>query len=394
MKNNKIVNAYNEIKPDDYAMQRVWSKIIAERQTKKRTIPMLAATAALLAIVLTAYSLFPVRTDNSFTVRAYALGQLDDGTFAMSELDISAINDAGGWSGFFDGEFLYLNILFDISGENIATANFSTEDGFFAKQYIDFGTTQTDIIDRYDNIIATIYDNVISATIDEFGNLAGIIFNTEIIPLGNRIALKDMQIEKYSYFMAVPYRLSNCVDTFSGENALEIQIDVVFNDGESQSETITLDFYHSGGGMSIHHDIGTLGCFSLLRIDLENATLITESVQILPRYEDPLDRWGVAVHVWEREGGIIYASSLIFHNSGDEQRYSLVKIGDDVIMSLIKVDDNGDLVGMEYIIPGEIILFNDLDRDFQPITFYALRLDDGSVFRLPVLTYNMWTWDE
>jgi len=357
MKNNKIANAYDEIEPDDYAKQRVWSKVTAERPRKRRTIPILATTATVLAIALIAYSLFPAQIANSFTVRAYAIGQHEDGTIARLELDISAVNEAGGWSGFFDGEFLYLNIFFDVSGENIASADFSIENGFFAKQYIDFGTTQSNVVDRYYNVITAIYDNVIGATLDEFGNVMPFLFNTEIIPLGNRVALEDMQVENYLYFLAVPYRLGNDgieIFYFDDVNTLEIQIGVVFHDGERQSEAIALDFYDRWGAINHHPDLGDIGCFSLADISLDDATLIPESVYVLPPYDDVHGMWGEQMFIWERENGDILVSRRLFREPGFEQRYRFSMVDGNAVMPVVRLDENGDFVGMEYILPDEI----------------------------------------
>jgi len=358
MKNNKIIDAYNEIKPDDYAMQRVWNKVTAERQDKKRILPIFAATAALLAIAFTTYLLFPTQANNSFTIRAHAIGQLEDGTLAMLELDISALNDAGSWGAFFDGEFLYLNIFFDISGDNISIAYFSTESGFFAKQYIDFGTTQRYVVDVNYNIIATTYVNIIGSTLDENNNVIPYLFNTEIVPLGNRIDLEDMEVESYLYFLAVPYRFGHCADTFSGDNAIKIQANVAFNDGEHQSETIILEFYDRGGGITHHSDLGDIGAEVVCcHINLEDAILIPESMQILPPYDDVDEMWGEQMYIWERDDGNIIVSRRFFREVGVERRYGISMIDGIAIMPVIRLDENGNFVGREYILPSEMARF-------------------------------------
>ena len=357
MKNNKIANAYDEIKPDDYAKQRVWSKVTAESGRKRRTFPMLAATAAVLAIALIAYSLFPAQISNSFTIRAYAVGQHEDGTIARLELDISAVNDAGGWSGFFDGEFLYLNIFLDVSGENIASVDFSIENGFFAKQYIDFGTSQRYVVDIHYNVIATVYENVIGAILDEYDNVIPYLLNTEIIPLGDRIALEDMEVENYFYFLATPYRFGISdirVFDYDGVNTLKIQIDIMFNDGEHQIEAIALDFYDSWGAISHHPDLGDIGCHSLANISLDDATLVPESVHFLPAYVDVHGMWGEQMFIWERENGDILVSRRLFREPGFEQRYRFSMVDDKAVMPVVRLDENGDFVGMEYILPDEI----------------------------------------
>jgi len=357
MKNDKIVNAYEEIRPDDYAKQRVWNKVTAEKQKKRSAIPRLAAVAAVLAIMVFANSLFPVQVGNSFTARAYTLGQQADGIIEGLELSANQVgvwsavgqqadgiiewlefdfsaNQAGMWSAFFDGTYLYLNIRLDVTGENIASAEFSTAEGFFVRHYADF-----------DDIMLL---------------LSGLgtphLINTTFEPLGTRIASVDMQVNNYLFFLAIPHHLSDDLiydRAFDGENPVEIQVDVVFHDGERQSEAIALDFGDRGGAMSFHPDVGTIG-HRLTHIELEYATLIPESVQIIPRYDDVSGRFGVDMYVWEREGEDILASRLLFRNSGDEQRYGLTNVDGRVILHLIRLDENGDFVGMEYILPDEI----------------------------------------
>lgn len=371
MRINDLNSCFDNIAPTPEQKQRMLDTILEQdagirstetmkhrtkRLAKRRAIPAFAATAAVLTLMLLVYSLFPAQTVNSFTLRAYAIGQQEDGTTARLELDISTENQLGAWSGFFDGEFLYLNIYFDVSGENIASADFSIENGFFARQYIEYSDGWHDVVDVHYNVIATINNNILGSFIDEYGNIIPFLYRTEIVTLGSRITLEDIQAEDYLLFMAVPYRLSSSVMEFSphGTTPLEFQVDVVFNNGERQSEAFALGIGDGGGAISHHPDLGDTGCFLLALIDLDDATLIPESVHVLPPYDDVDGRWGEEMFVWEREDWDIFASRRLYRAPGDEQRFSFSMVDGKAVMPLIRLDENGNFIAMEYILPSEI----------------------------------------
>jgi len=354
MKHDKIVSAYEEIKPDAYAKQRVWSKV-TEPKRKRRTIPMLAAVAAVLAIVVFAHSLFPAQISNSFMVRAYAMGQQADGRMDWLSFDLSA-NQDGMWSGFFDGTYLYLHIRLEVTGENIAGVEFGVDEGFFAR---------------------IVYEDKIVCL------LTGVYYwpGTEFEPLGNRISLADMQGDDVLFFLAIPYFFGDSMiwyRAFDGANPLELQVDVTFRDGEEQSGVVPLHFGDGGGTMDYHPDLGTIGNLGFSHINLENATLIPESMQVLPLYEDISGQFGVDMYIWERERGDILASRLLFRAPGDELRYHLSNVDGDVILSLIRVNEAGQLVGMEYILPADEARFF---REYWESTPYVLPDEVAEGFR-------------
>ena len=72
---------------------------------------------------------------NFFTVKAYAMDEELDGSFELYEADLLDQQEALGVR--FVGNDLYVNIGLRYEGTNIQSVVFTTEDGFFAKQYID-----------------------------------------------------------------------------------------------------------------------------------------------------------------------------------------------------------------------------------------------------------------
>jgi len=326
----------------------------------------LVATAAVIAIIAITYSLLPTSVSNSFTAQAYALVDGADGTPMRLEIgslsssaepqaeeltesfetDAIATQD-GQWRSFFDGEHLYVQISLDVTGENIESVEFRIPDGFFfAKQYTQYRDIQIKMLD--------------GTIIEKNAQVLGL----EFTPLGTRISSEDIQADIYSLFLAMPHRHGEVIYLGIPANqdehyfpffsmAPDILVDVTFNDGELRSEAITLDFGNRGGSTLYHPDLGTAGHLVLNRISLDDATLIPESVHTLSPYNDVHGRWGVEMYVWEREGGNIFAGRLLFRNPGDEVRYSLLRVDGNAVLTLVRLNDNGEFVGMEYILPYE-----------------------------------------
>jgi hypothetical protein len=252
MKNKKITDAYERVKLNESERQLIWEKVTAKRQHKRRVIPAFAAIAAALAVVILVYSLIPGQTGNSFAAAAYTIGYRADGTTERIELDMStelqedgaaeqikvdlSTSLSGLGSVFSDGLYLYINIVFDITGENIKSAEFSIVDGaaqgFFARQLIDNDDVRISVRDGPDSRL-------------------NILFGTEFELLGDRMVLEDMEPEKYSYAIALtsryglPTRLDPYLMYHFPPEALGVQIDVMFEDGETQTQLMSLNF--SGG---------------------------------------------------------------------------------------------------------------------------------------------------
>jgi len=252
MKNKKITDAYEHIKLDEADKKLIWEKVTAKRREKSRMIPAFSAIAAVLAVIILVYSLIPVQSGNSFAAAAYTIGHRDDGTTERIELDMStelqpdgtgeqievdlSTSLSGLGSVFSDGKYIYINIVFDITGDNIESAEFSIIDGvaqgFFVRQLID-------------------NDDVLISVRGDSGDRLNILFGTEFEPLGNRITLEDMEPEKYSYAIAVAsrYGLPTKLDPYLmyhfPPEVLGVQIDVLFEDGEEQTKLMSLNFRDS-----------------------------------------------------------------------------------------------------------------------------------------------------
>jgi len=357
----KIVDALDLINLNDTVKQRAWIKITSESRRKNRAFPAFAATAAVFIIIILAYTLIPGQTGNSFTAAAYTVVYRADGTAEQIELDIVPVKPTDDTSehfeniilastyeirhGFTDGEHMYVNLAFSISGENIKSVEFSLDNGFFAKQKIDM-------------------DDVLISVRDDNDNMIYVVFGTDFIPLGDRMSYEDMKSEDYSFAVVAPFYYDFEFPFFWNDSAptsrfyLSVLIDVFFNNGEKQSKIIIINTNSVRTGTYFHKDYGIVSANWLNLLDLADATLISESVHILPVYNDTSNKWGEEMYVWEREQGDILISRLFLSRPGNEtgfeQRYMPYITDGKVIVPLIRADENNDFIAMEYMLTDEI----------------------------------------
>ena len=136
---------------------------------------------------------------------------------------------------------------------------------------------------------------------------------------------------------------------------------------DAATSTIAIDtntVYHgygqlvAGGGTFIEADDDSL--FFVDRLNLANLTLIPESVHILTPYDDPHGQWGDwDMYVWKADVRGVANLADIFvarQNLGNnnEHRLGLDTRGSDLVLSLVRLNDNGDLVGVMYLLPDNI----------------------------------------
>ena len=95
----------------------------------------------------------------------------------------------------------------------------------------------------------------------------------------------------------------------------------------------------------------------LYSINLDDLTFIPESVQALMPYEHAHIYFpGAQVYLWERpDGGVEY---VFRHNldNNNEFRVGLSRVGrsDIVVLLVTRLNDNGEVVGMQYLVTDEI----------------------------------------
>lgn len=244
---------------------------------KRRAIPALATMAAILALIVGTYSLLPAQISNSFTVRAYAITQNADGTVSSQEFGLAG--QATAWFGRYDDGHWYLGIDLDIEGENIVNVEFYIADGHFAKHYVPIQERHVSVDENGNEVVnwtingEVVYRSIrsvdedgsevvmgefvggdtatirsITFAIDEFGNERIIRFGDTFESMGSRITLDEIQSDSLFLFAATPHVWYRAPDR------VEIQVYVIFQDGERQSETIALTFGDSGFDLGFDSD--------------------------------------------------------------------------------------------------------------------------------------------
>ena len=368
MKNNKIIEAYDEIQPDVYAKQRVLNRI-SEPKRKRRFIPAMAGLAAVLAVVLLVNSIMPAEIAenfaNSFTVRAFAFEQQADGTIIRR--DINLAEQRGVWGGFQDFEKRYINVNLDVTGENIEHVEFRISNGEFAKQYHNWQPGQIFSDNGETRVLFTANEEtqVLFTAVDEYGNHRIAVYGTEFEKLGNRISLNEIQAENILLFIVIEGGWHPIPDY------IEIEVYVTFADGETQTETLVIDLTGMGI-LLVNTDHDDTSWPQLDVINLACLTLIPESVQVLQPYDDIYERWGDwQMYVWDHgDWETFHQRDFIEENdgigimgftrraSGEEWRTGAISIIDvdedfEFIVDVIKIID-GEMVGMKYIMSAEI----------------------------------------
>ena len=236
MKNEKIVNAFNAIKPDDEIKNRIFNKAI-EKQHKKRPVFKVAisltAAAAMICLMVFGIQLTPTQDENMFAIKAYAMEQQPDGSIELRELDL--VNENPYWSSYNDGSVFYVNANLKCEGENIKSVEFFADKGFFAKQYltIDNGKIITEAGVPASYFMAP---GDTDYTLIRYGN------NFELI--GNSFTLdKDTITDDFLLFVGLEVS-----DWLERPMQITVRAVATFNDGKTQEQTLILDLTTGLGG--------------------------------------------------------------------------------------------------------------------------------------------------
>ena len=363
MKDTKIIGAYNEIQPDEYAKQRVLNRVM-EPKRKRRLIPATAGIAAVLVIAVVINSFMPAEIaetfNNSFNVRVYAFEQQADGTIVQREVNLA---DQGfAWGGYYEDGQTFINVNLDVEGENIKHVEFSTASGQFAKQYHSLQPGQ---------MIINTETMGLFVAVDEYGNHRIAVYGSEFEKLGNKISFDEVKTENILLFVVIES------DHRTIPDYIEIQVDVTFNDGETQSKTLIINLADRMGLALGQFPFDDIHWPELSSINVEYLTLIPESVTVMQPYVDTYERWdGMQMYTWyhghwesfhsrefvEEDGGVSIVS-VWRSNSGENWRRDLIDGGfigifdvdrDFVfIVEVVKIVD-GEMVGMKYIMTAEM----------------------------------------
>ena len=285
-----------------------------------------ALAAACLCIALVAAYWNMPNPANAFVVKAYALGETEDGTIQLIETDF--IDQPDVWGGHFDGDHFYVSVGLRYEGHNIESVEFTTEEGFFAKQYIDklaFGENVSRMYVGADNRL--------------------VMYGTEFDIVGNTLTLNDETMtDDLLLFWG-----TNAKDMSEVPQNVEIKAIATFQDGRTQESTVSVDL--SGVGVysatvseeELQQREAEMDYYT--NLPLEQCELVEESVEtVTDIYEVSLE---------SNTCRIIIHDEMEF-NEDDIWRgiwSDLTVDGYEVYIPVIQLDDNGLYTGMLYKVP-------------------------------------------
>jgi hypothetical protein len=213
-----------EFTPSEELVNRV--KTASRKPGTALLRPAAALAAAAVCFVIFGGNLFTKNNqteesaNNLFSLKAYAMERKEDGGYELNEVDFLSRRDATG--GYDDGQNIYLNVGLKCEGNNIKNVEFSTDEGFFAKQYID--KTKP----GWESGVSTLY----------IGNADGshsiAMFGDKFDIAGNKLTL-DKDITNGDLLIFVGQ------EKVQFKDSVTIRALATFNDGTTNERTLTID---------------------------------------------------------------------------------------------------------------------------------------------------------
>jgi hypothetical protein len=213
-----------EFTPSEELVNR--AKTSAARKQKLKILRPAALAAAVICFAVFGGNLFTrnSQTDenenNLFSLKTYAMEQKEDGGYEFKEVDFLSRRDTIG--GYDDGKNIYLNVGLKCEGNNIKSVEFSTGEGFFAKQYTD--KTKP----GWEDGVLTLYVG------NADGSSSVAVFGNEFDVAGNKLTL-DKNITDDGTLIFVGYEKDNPKDS------IKIHALATFDDGATYEQAFTLD---------------------------------------------------------------------------------------------------------------------------------------------------------
>jgi len=247
--------------PSDAQKARMFDNILTAKPARQNRRPVfkLAASFAAAVVCLAVFgNVFNTpKINNAFSVKAYAMDVQEDGTAIMREVDL--YDQTQPWSAHYDSGDIYLNVNLKCEGENIASVDFYTDDGFFAKQYIEFNENGNVVFGEAGG----------SGWIDENGVNHVMRVGTDYEKVGSVLTLsKNDFTDDVLLFWGTEFAAGVPLEDFFSQTQLDglfsqlSKIDVkiravaTFNDGSTQEEVFALGFDCTTGGMDTVSGLG------------------------------------------------------------------------------------------------------------------------------------------
>jgi len=331
MKNDKMIALWNKLNPNEKEKNRILNQI-REKQKKRRPVflpKMVSALAAMICLAVLG-GLFAAPNDtNIFCVKAYALESQEDGSIELREVDLLDQPDV--WGGHFDGENFYVSVGLKYEGENIRSVDFTTAEGFFAKQYINHLSDGEGVSKMY---------------VGEDNQL--VMYGNDFDIVGDKITL-DNETMTDDLLLFWGTEATNMSEV---PPKIEITATATFNNGKTQELTITVDL--SGVGVfdgavlseketqqnekqSEYYD----------NLSISQCELVPDSVKnVTDVYEYSTETSTSWFDVYE---GMEFDKDGFFRCGWEEEPDGTVYI------SVMKRDTSGGLTGMLYLVPESLI---------------------------------------
>lgn len=287
-----------------------------------------------------------------FVIKAYAMEVQEDGSVRLREVDIADTRPEY-WGGYIDGETntMYVGLGLRCEGENIEGVEFSTDDGFFAEQYIG------NLSDISTSGVPAMYvgpDNQM------------VMFGTDFDDVGSTITLDNEMADDYLLFWG-----TGCADNLESPDhpsfpeKIYVHAKVIFSNGKTAEKDATIDL--SGTGVYSYKPSEEQKAQNqkdheaheklLQSIPLDQCEVVPESVQALTygeTYEYHMGDSLATAYTPITEEAMVAAS---FDENGVFKIGSnLPSDGSDGYIAVLERNGDSTFTGMVYKAPGQLIL--------------------------------------
>lgn len=359
MKNDKIISAFDSVTADEETKSRVWAKACQKQQRSdigRKLVFSVLAAAAVFCLVFFGGSLLNGKDEKDlFTITAYALSEDEDGSIRLTEADMVDDRPAY-WGGLIDNEekTIYVGLDFKCEGTDLASVEVSTDNGFFARQYV--GDPFRQAADQGDLLFVGPEGHLVMA-------------GPEFERIGATLTFDRESLDDHLFFWGTTYEIPSdaapafYAPQFPGE--LRFQAKATLVDGETVERDIIIDLSGIGSIVSYatpeeiaaeeqrideHHRLMDL-------IPMEECVLDEEHTQHGLTYGDTFE--------YLADGPEIYFSFTIneetprlLESFGGALRISayLPTDGSDGHYVTLNNDGDGTFSVITHIVPGEVIM--------------------------------------
>lgn len=348
--------------------QAVSEKEKTKRPLLRRSAFTIATATVLVICIMLGNMLMTPQGRNLFILQAYAMERQTDGSIELREVEL--LEQTQVWSCYRDRDEnkLYVSISLKCEGENIKSVDFYSDNGFFAKQYLEIKNGKVNIKSG----IPVTYIGHDGGNVIDFSDEKYIVvmYGEDFEIVGGKLTLdKGEMTDDLLLFLGIEN-----VDWQQIPSQMTIRAVATFNDGKTQEETLTIDLISA-------MDVGTIKIVAyemeehlkkvamnqetLRKIPLDKCEVIKSTVKTLAygdtfEYQHGSDKFPTTYYYQITEDAINSAvtQGLFDENGIYRQGSNLPEDGNDGFIAVIINNGDGTFTGMVYNIPGQLILDN------------------------------------